>query len=253
MKEQLLKKLRSEDKSEVREAIEALADYSDEEVVKEIVNVMTSVRSKAVLEAAKNTLSSFTDLSDVVCKEVVKLFNIEEPKLRHAAIDILSSYGNTCLNVVEEELLSHEDYNMRKFGLDVLSQVRTEEALTKIISAISDENPNVRFTALEYMGKFTEFKDKVIEGILKVLPHINDLYGLTTLASTVIYCNFKDNRLVQPIKDKLAEIDDPMGKHWLYKTLIFLGDEELYTEALDNAKSIGMEMDIKKDMEIFGH
>ncbi len=252
MREKLLEKLRSEDRAEVREAIEALVDYPDEEVVRKIVEVMKDTRSKAVLEAAENTLSSFTDLSDVVCREVVKLFKIEEPKLRHAAIEILSSYGNACLEVVQRELLSNGDYNMRKFGLDVLSRINTKESLEKIISALSDENPNVKFTALEYMRNFPHMKEEVVRGVMEVIPHVSDLYGLTTLASTIIYGNFKDERLIKPLREKLKEIGDPMGKHWIYKILVFLGDKEIYSEALENARAIGMEMDIKKDLEIFG-
>ena len=166
--------------------------------------------------------------------------------------DILSSYGNTCLNVIERELLSHEDYNMRKFGLDVLSRINTKESLEKIISALSDENPNVKFTALEYMRNFPDMKEEVVNGIMEEIYQMGDLYGLTTLASTIIYGNFKDERLIKPLREKLEEIQDPMGKYWIYKILVFLGDKEIYPEALENARAIGMEMDIKKDMEIFG-
>jgi HEAT repeat protein len=252
VKEELLRKLSSMNKSEVREAIESLADYEEPEVVEAIVDAMIHVRSKAVLEAAKSTLSSYRNIPEVVCGQVVKLFDIEEPKLRHAAIDIMSSYGDECVDVVRDRLLSSKDYNIRKFGLDVLSGVISEKSLDAIISALHDENPNVRFTALEYLRNFSEFKDRVVDAVLEILPQIDDLYGLTTLASTLIYGNFKDSRLIEPLREKLKELKEPLYKHWIYKILVFLEDKDIYEEALENARIICMEQDIKKDLEIFG-
>ncbi len=251
MKEELLKKLSSEDRMEVREAIESLADYPEEDVVEAIVQTLKRVKSKAVLEAGKNTLYSFEKIKEKVCEHVIELFKIEEPKLRHAAIDIMSYHGNACLEVIDKHLLSNPDYNMRKFGLDILANIQSEEALEKIIGMLSDENPNVKFTALEYLRNFSDFKDKVVEGVLKALPEVKDLYGLTTLASTVIYGNFRDERLCEPLKEKLKEFNNPMERHWIYKVLVFLKAKDVYQEAIENAKKIGMEHDIRKDIEIF--
>lgn len=251
-REELLKKLESEDKVEVREAIESLVEFPDGEVVRAIVNTVLTKRSKTILEAAKSALMSMKGGTSAICEELVRLFEHPEPKLRQASIDILSHRGDECIDVVEKKLLRHEDYNMRKFALDILARVRSEKALDLIISSLKDTNPNVSLTALEYLRDFGGFKDKVVGAILDVLPSLGDLYALTTLASTVIYGNFKDQRLVEPLREKVKHLKDPMERHWVYKTLLFLGDEEVLKDALENAKSIGMEEDIRKDIEIFG-
>ena len=252
MREELLEKLKSEDKREVREAIEALRDFQDEEVIKAIVEATIRSRSKAVLEAAKATLMSFEKAKDALCREVIRFFEYPEPKLRQTAIDILASHGNVCLSAIKEKLLNHEDYNMRKFGLDILANIGTEEALDLLAELLEDENPNVKMSALEYLRNFSSFKEKVVDHLLRVVPTIEDMYGLTTLASTVIYGNIRDERLIKPLRELLGRFSEPTEKHWIYKMLLFLGDKDSVKEALENAKKAGLERDIQEDMKIFG-
>ncbi len=251
MKEELIRKLSSEDRAEVRDAIEALANYEDPEVIRAVVDAVLSRRSRAVLEAAKETLMSFTKERETVCREVLRLLETPEPKLRQSAVDILSSAGETCLPLVEEKLLNHPDYNMRKFALDILARIKTGKALELTARLLEDENPNVSMTALEYLQNFAHLRDRVVPLILRVIPRIRDLYGLTTLASTVIYGNLKDQRLLEPLRRKLSELKDPLERYWIYKILIFLGDRSVIEEAVKNARSAGVEEDVRKDIEIF--
>lgn len=251
-REDLLSKLESGDKEEVREAIESLAEFPDEEVVKAIVKAVLSKKSKAVLEAARVTLMAMECPGEVICREVVRFFEHPEPKLRQAAVDILSHRGEECIKVIREKLLSNEDYNMRKFALDILANIRSEKALDLIVSCLRDENPNVSLTALEYLRNFEQFREKVVKAILDIIPSVEHMYGLTTLASTIIYGNIKDKRLIGPLREKLKTLKDPLEKHWIYKTLLFLGDKESVREAVENAKAVNLEEDIRKDLEIFG-
>ncbi len=252
MKEELLEKLRSSDKNEVREAILALEGHTDPEVVDAVVSAVINSRSKAVLEAGKNFLLSYSGDPKTLCERVIKFFDYPEPKLRQTAIDILSSKGDSCLDVVNDKLIKSEDYNMRKFALDILASVRTKKALDMLEQLIEDENPNVSMSALEYLRNFSEFTDDVVRIISKVIPKLNDTYELATLASTVIYGEIRDERLVEPLKRKLDEITEPMDRHWIYKMLIFLGDRDSYQDAIRNAELVGMKADIEKDIEIFG-
>ncbi len=252
LREHLIEKLNSEDKAEVREAIEALKEFQEPEVVKAIVEAVINRRSKAVLEAAKEALISFTNVKECVCKEVLKLFNYPEPKLRQAAIEIISSHGDICLPIVKDKLINSKDYNMRKFALDILANIKTEKALRELAPLLRDENSNVRMSALEYLRNFSPYKEQIADLILDVLPEIKDMYGLTTLASTIVYGNIKDSRLVEPLKEKLKHTEDPLSRYWIYKILIFLGDSSIISEAIENARKIGMEQDVEKDIKIFG-
>jgi len=224
MKEELIRKLSSEDRTEVRDAIEALADYEDPEVVRAVVDAVLSKKSRAVLEAAKETLMSFSREREAVCREVLRLLETPEPRLRQSAVDILSLAGETCLPLVDLELTAR---------------------------LLEDENPNVSMTALENLRNFTHLRDRVVPLIVRIIPRIKDLFGLTTLASTIIYGNLKDPRLLEPLRLKLSELTDPFEKHWIYKILIFLGDRTLVEEAVANARRAGAEEDIRKDIELF--
>lgn len=245
----LLTLLESEDKAEIREAVEKLAEFDDQEVIKALVSTVIRVRSKAVLEAVRNALLEMRNTS--LCSEVLRLFEFPEPKLRHLAIDVLVSKGNLCLEAIKRNLVLSDDPNMRKFGLDVLSGIRTKESIELVGSLVSDEHPNVKNSAIEYLRNFSEFKDEVVEILVKVIDKVKDLYSITTIASTIIYGNFKDRRLIKPLKSLLEELSDPMERHWIYKSLLFLGEKEVINDAMENAKKINMEADIEKDIKIF--
>ncbi len=247
---ELLSKLKAEDIQEVREAVEQLRDYESPEVIKALVDLAISRKNRAILEAVKETLINFKN--STVCKEVIELFNTSEPKLRQTAIEILSYRGNECIPFVKKHLICSKDSNMRKFALDILSNINTESALEELAQLLNDPDVNVRMTALEYLRNFSSFKEKVVELIVKTIPYIEDMYGLTTLASTVIYGELKDSKLIKPLREMLNKFTDPLEKHWIYKTLLFLGDKEILREAVENAKEAEMEEDIRKDIEIFG-
>ncbi len=251
MKEEILKKLNSEDKNEVREAILSLAGEPDPNIARAVIEAVINSKSKAVLEAGKSFFLSYKGDTEVLCNEIIKFFNYPEPKLRQTAIDILSSKGETCIDVIEKNLVQHKDYNMRKFALDILANVRTRRALSLIEKLINDENQNVRMSALEYLRNFSDFKDEVINIIYKLIPNIKDTYEFTTLASTVIYGELKDKKLAEPIREKLKATTDPLNKYWLYKILIFLGEKDIYEEAISNGELIGMREDVEKDIRIF--
>ena len=249
-KEEFLKSLESENKEEVRGAIEALAKFDSPDVIRAMVETAKRVRSKSVLEAVKCSLLSMK--SEGLCKEVLKLFEESEPKLFQLAIDVLTNAGNRCLGEIEEKLLRSPDPNMRKFALDILAGIGTEEALELIGSMIEDEDPNVRNTAVEYLRNFSGFKEKVAGLLIKAMDSARDLYSITTLASTIIYGNVQDERLIEPLKELATSVEDPLMKHWIYKCLLFLRDSSVVKPALENARKIGAVSDIEKDIRIFG-
>ncbi len=251
MNEEVLRKLKSENKNEVRDAILSLTGEVDPNTVSAVIEAVINSKSKAVLEAGKSFLLSYKGNPEILCNEIIKLFNYPEPKLRQTAIDILSSQGETCIEVIEKNLVENKDYNMRKFALDILANIRTKKALSIVEKLIDDENQNVRMSALEYLRNFSEFKSEVINIILRIIPKLTDTYELTTLSSTIIYGELKDKRLTQPIREKLRNTKDPMNKYWLYKILIFLGEKDIHEEAIRNGELIGMREDVEKDIRIF--
>ena len=249
-KNELLEKLKSNDKNEVREAILQLEGYHDDEVVESIIDAVIRVKAKQVLSAAIDVLLNYQGDKEILAKNAIKLIFTDSPKLRHAGIDILIYCGDKALPYIEKELLNHEDFNIRKYGLDILKEIKTEKSIDLIKKLIEDENPNVKYSAIEYLMNFTKFKDKVVAILKDVIEkeRFDSLYGATTIASTIIYGYFLDESLIPILKKKLKEVEDDLIKHWIYKILIYLGDDEIIEEAKENATKVDMEKVIEKDI-----
>ncbi len=250
-KEELLEKLKSNDKNEVRMAIKELENFEEEDVIKSIVNTILNSKSKIIVEAGVEALLTFKN-KEMVSKYAIDLIFSESPKIRHAGIEILSLCGDKAIKVIEEKLLNNKDFNVRKHALDILKDIKTEKALDLVVKLLNDENPNVKYSAFEFLMNFTKLKEKVIKIIFDFIKNekFDNLYGATTVASTIIYGHYFDKRFIPILREKLKNIKDDLVKHWIYKILIYLGDKDIISEAKENAKKVDMLNVIENDIEM---
>ncbi len=250
-KKELLEQLKSTDHDKIRDAILHLENCNDLDVVRAIVDTILHVKSKKVLTAGLETLLNCAN-KEAVAKEAIALIFSKSPKIRHAGITIIVSCGEVAIEIVKEKLLCSDDFNIRKHALDILKDIKTEKSLELISSLLKDENPNVKYSAVEFLMEFTQFKDKVVEILLDFIKNekFDSLYGATSIASTIIYGHFFDKRFIPLLRKKLENISDEHIKHWIYKILIYLGDEDIIPEAKENAKKIDMLNVIENDITI---
>lgn len=250
-KDILLEKLKSNDNNEVREAIEELQKFEDNNVIKEIVKTALTKKSKIVLEAAVNTLMIFNN-KKTVAQYVVDMLFSDSPKIRHGGIEVLASCGDYAVEIIEEKIISHPDFNIRKYGLDILKEVKSYKALKVLENLLNDENPNVKYSAFEFLMNFGKFREQVIDIIIDFVKNepFDNLYGTTTIASTIIYGNYTDKKMIPVLKEKLKNINNDLIEHWIYKTLIYCGDKEIIPEAVENAKKVDMLNVIENDIQI---
>lgn len=251
-KDELLKKLKSNDKQEIRDAILELEKYEESDVIKAIIDTIIENRAKQILNAGIDVLLNFKNKKDEIAKNAIKLIFTDSPKLRHAGIDLLISCGDYTIDILEEKILKNQDYNIRKYGLDVLKEIKTERSLELIEKLTNDENPNVKYSAIEFLMNFTKFRDKVIKILKNVLKNesFDNLYGATTIASTIIFGQFFDKTFIPILREKLKLVKDDLIKHWIYKILIYLKDIEIIEEAKENAKKVDMLNVIENDIEL---
>jgi len=251
-KDELLKKLKSNDKQEIRDAILELEKYEESDVIKAIIDTIIENRAKQILNAGIDVLLNFKNKKDEIAKNAIKLIFTDSPKLRHAGIDLLISCGDYTIDILEEKILKNQDYNIRKYGLDVLKEIKTERSLELIEKLTNDENPNVKYSAIEFLMNFTKFRDKVIKILKNVLKNesFDNLYGATTIASTIIFGQFFDKTFIPILREKLKLVKDDLIKHWIYKILIYLKDIEIIEEAKENAKRVDMLNVIENDIEL---
>lgn len=241
----------SNDKSEVRDAIEELSTYEEPEVVVAIVNVVDKFKLKSVTEAAKEALMGFKKLDKIVVQETIKLFYSEEPKVRAMAIDVIASFWNEGIDSLDL-LTKNEDYNMRKYGVDILALVPTRKSLEELALLIKDENPNVKYSAIEALSYFEAYRDRVLEILEEELSNIdaNNMYGIVSIIQAITKGAYKSQKLIDSAKEKLKDTNSFI-KHYLYKLLLFMGDKSIISEARENAKSINLLSDWEKEEHFY--
>lgn len=232
-----LKLLENGDKSEVRDAINELAQFEDAEVIKAIIKAVDKFKLKSITEMAKETLMSFKKLDRDVINESLALFNCEEPKVRAMAIEVIASFWNDSVDYLDV-LIKNSDYNMRKYGVDVLALVPTRKSLEDLALLINDKNPNVKYSAIEALAYFEAYRDRVLEIVETEFEKVNieDMYGVVSIIEAIIKGAYKSEELLKIAKDKLLESRNSFIKHYLYKLILTLGDATIIDEARENAK-----------------
>lgn len=251
-KDEAIKLLKSEDKSDIRFAIEELASFAHEDVVVAIVDRVLEKKIKSITFAAKEVLKEFVDIKDVVIRESIRMIYGDNPKIRAVAVEILSTFGDDSLDQIDK-LLSDEDYNHRKYGVDALACIITQSSLDTLGKMLDDPNPNVRYTAVESLQGFKGFSES-LEGYMKIAIESldpSDMYGVAAIYETMKKTDLKDKKLLEPLKNKLEAASAQFVKHYLYKMLIFQGEHDYIESAKQNADQLRLMEDLQKDLDCY--
>lgn len=247
-----LELLKSDDKKDIRFAILELSEFQEEDVVKGIVKAVLRVKLKSVTIAALEVLKGFTSIKEIVIKESIQMIFSENPKVRAAGIEILASFGDDSLKQLEI-LLADEDYNHRKYALDVLADIHSKGSLSLIGSMLKDNNPNVRYTAVESLQNFKQYKDSLKIYIKVLIDFLEpaDTYGVVSVYESMIKTDIKDSSLIDTIEKKLQNTRDQFVRHYLYKMLLFQGEKQYLNDAKNNAQKINLLNELEKELERF--
>lgn len=177
----LKEKLKSPDEKERISALRKLSQKEDEEIVEAISDESWKVRKIAVEEIKKK--------SGKFAYELLKRMKEEHQNLSvlNSVIQILSSTTDMDIIYALSQMLKDEDPDLRLYTVQILSNINFKEAEDLLISALSDNNPNVVFSAIEGLGnkksqkaipyllRFLEIKDYYLGvAVLNALKEIND-------------------------------------------------------------------------------
>ena len=141
----LLKKLGSPEPSTRRHAAEALSD-SDERAVYPLIKALRD-ESPGVQEAAMHSL---VEIGGEVTAYMVQPLLRDEPSIRNMALIILKELGRVKLLL---PLLKDKDDDIRKFAVDLLSEIGDKGGCRYLEEMIHDPNPNVRAACMTSIGK----------------------------------------------------------------------------------------------------
>lgn len=182
--------LHEEDSSQRRYSAEELAHY-DERAIYPLIKALKD-ESPAVQDAATQSLIAIgtsededrflTNPGELVTYMVIPLLREEEAYLRNTALLILTEIGSKAPTLIYQ-LLKDKDHDVRKFGLDLIADIKTGFDGEKLVPLLKDSNPNVRAAAARAIGELG-YK----EAVSALIESLNDeewvaFYVLQALAS----------------------------------------------------------------------
>jgi HEAT repeat protein len=142
----LINKLKSADPSVRRQSAERLAE-GDARGIYPLIKALSD-QNTGVQDAAMRALISLG--GETVAYMVLPLLR-EGSYLRNTGLIIIRQLGAVSVPLLYP-LLKDKDHDVRKFAVDLLSEIQTDVDPSKIVSMLEDDNANVRAAAAKALG-----------------------------------------------------------------------------------------------------
>ena len=142
----IIEKLRTGEPSIRRKAAEELAN-GDERGIYPLIKALSD-QNTGVQDAAMRSLIAFG--GEIVAYMVLPLLR-ESSYLRNTGLIILKQLGGVSVPLLYP-LLKDKDHDVRKFAIDLLSEIQTDVDSSQIIPTLEDPNANVRAAAAKALG-----------------------------------------------------------------------------------------------------
>ncbi|PWB68641.1 hypothetical protein C3F09_11245 [candidate division GN15 bacterium] len=190
---ELLARLQSPDFYEREEAVKELGTYQEDEAVAGLV-IAIEDPDLGIRELAANLLCTMKSgtAAQLLCSFLAHL----DISTRNLAAEILVRMGADAVPALTETLKS-DDYDVRKFAVDVLGLIRDERAIEPLCQRLWDDNANVVCSAAEALGEI---------GSPAAVPHL-----------LAVYEKIEDVRM--PAIEALGKIGDHAALEHLYRCL----------------------------------
>ena len=147
--DELIKRLNSPDEAERLYAVEDFSAKSGPEVAVHLAKRLAVEDSPLVRDALVFSLKKkdCTLAYDIL----FEMFVSPDASIRNAAVGIFGAGGDDAVAFLTSRL-DHADKEVRKLLLDALFETGTPDALLAIRAGLHDPEPNVKITAVEYLG-----------------------------------------------------------------------------------------------------
>lgn len=223
---ELLGLLQSPDFYEREEAVKELGQYTQDEAVAGLVLAMEDP-DPGIRELAGDHLGEMK--SEVTAELLIRFLGHEDIGTRNLAAEVLVRLGKYAVPMLVNNI-TNDDYDVRKFIVDVLGLIRSEKSIDAVSQALWDENMNVTCSAAEALGEI---------GSAEAIPAL-------IAASEKI----EDVRL--PAVEAIGKIGDPKTLDHLYSLLKFDDPMSLYV-VLEAIGMIGERSSVEKLAEFLDH
>ena len=185
-------------KSDVREdrlyAVEDIISLNKSELVPSLLEHLAQEEDRMVRELIVEGLKVL-DISGHY-EHIAGFFESSDAFLRNCTIEIFGSEGEDAVAFLTS-VMDHENKEVRKLVLDSLVATNSKYSIPALKAALKDPAPNVKITAIEYLGQL-EDKDSLGE-----------------------------------VLELLKNTDEPMLRISCIETLIVLGTEDTVDEVID--------------------
>ncbi len=172
----------------------------------------------AVRDAAEEALVMLRG-SEVV-QALVLCLSSPSTTLLNAAIDILSRIGHDSIDAICA-LVDSKDHDIRKFGCDILGNLRYADAVYDLIDLLNDPHVNVAIAAGEALGKIGN--PDAVPYLIRALHHPDT--WMKCIAAEALG-KIRDQRAVEPFIE-MATYEDPIVIYTIMKAMGNLRDDRV--------------------------
>ncbi len=228
--QEILEKLNSTDESERLYAVEDIASSDIPDAGLYLTERLEREDSQLVRDAIVFALKRLDCGS--AYDALFRLFSSPDAYLRNAAVSVFATGGNDAIAYLSASL-DHSDKEVRKLILDSMVEIGTTEAKLAIRAGLHDPAPNVRITAVEYLGRLKD-RDSV-EDMLALFQEQEEPMLRVSLIDA--FLEIDDREALQKVLSILMPSEDERGIDPLYiaqliRIIARIASEELLVRLL---------------------
>ena len=209
----LIQQLKDSDPDSRRQSVFDLGKADRGACHQEVISTIIASLSDpviAVREAAENTLISIGG-RDIVTALIPRLSD-SSTTILNAAIAILSRIGDAAIDLILP-LLDSRDHDIRKFGCDILGNLRYADSIYELIELLNDPHVNVAIAAGEALGKIGNLE--AVPYLIRALQH-HDTWMKCIAAEAL--GKIGDQRAVDPFIS-MSVYEDPIVLYTVIKAM----------------------------------
>jgi len=199
-------------------ALESLVESGDTTLVLPLVELLEIEKDRAVKERMLIVLNRLLPMSDF--QDIDRLLKSPDPFVRNGAVEIIKKSDLPLLNFFAG-LAGDPDRDVRKFVIDAISQEASAESVAIIRERLADEDINIVYTAIEYLGNL---KDRESAAEIEMILFQSDNYMVVCSALQAL-ANIGHSPRQQEILAHFQETENPVLIFPLLRYMASFGSE----------------------------
>ncbi len=208
----LLSSLQSPDFYEREEAVRSLGAYGEDEAVAGLVMALEDP-DMGIRELAADLLAQMK--GNTASQLLISFLGHADIGTRNLAAEILVKIGDEAVQSLLDDI-NNEDYDIRKFIVDVLGLIKDPRSVEFVCRSLYDENANVACSAAEALGEIGS--KEAVPALIGAFENVED----ARLQAVEALGKIGDPSSLSKLYE-FAELDDPMIKYVVLEAIGNIG------------------------------